>query len=367
MMKIRDLFFHFVRSALWHRPTDIKELPTGVCLQLLQMARQQTLHGLIADVILRDNMKVGLQGVAQILQSHQQAQASNLKLDEKVEEVTRLLKAENIRFVIVKGQVLNQFYPKPGIRAAGDIDLYCVGDDFEKAIAFFNQFCGEEKDSSASVVKEINYTKDGVVYEVHRWLIDLYAPSHQRYWDSLFLDWDKMIDFVKIGLQEVPTLNPTLNALYVFVHLFYHQLVLGVGLRQFCDLAVLLHHEKQRIDALLLQRHLCRLGLLDAFCTIGAVLVHQLGLPSEDFPVEIKPWHRRYAQRILEDVFKRGNFGHYHRKVHEAGWQHSLETGCVSLSHFFRYFRLAPKELLWFIPKQTVSSIRVNWNSHQDQ
>jgi hypothetical protein len=61
-------------------------------------------------------------------------------------------------------------------------------------------------------------------------------------WDSLIeKEWQEKY-FVEIDGVKVRTLSPTLNAAYVFIHLFFHFIREGVSLRPFCDWAIVLHY-----------------------------------------------------------------------------------------------------------------------------
>lgn len=78
-----------------------------------------------------------------------------------------------------------------------------------------------------------------------------------------------------IGSTNVATIEPAVHALYVFLHLYHHLVEVGVGLRQFCDLAMLL---KEDIDRNVLMKHLKVLGMERAFRACGYILTEYLGM-----------------------------------------------------------------------------------------
>ena len=80
---------------------------------------------------------------------------------------------------------------------------------------------------------------------------------------------------------------------------------LGVGLRQFCDLLVLLHRHCETIDRVALEKHLRAMGFYRAFCAIGAVLINKLNLPANEFPFTISASDAQYQDAILDIVFYR--------------------------------------------------------------
>ncbi len=138
------------------------------------------------------------------------------------------------------------------------------------------------------------------------------------------------------------TLTPTMHVLYVFVHLYGHLLGLGVGFRQFCDLAVMLHACREEIDHDRLHGMLRTLGMERAFRAVGCILTDSLGMPRQDLGYELTDSDRRYANRIFAIVKYRGNMGHYNKKSGSSGWRHNMESAAIKLSHFMKLWPLAP-------------------------
>ena len=127
-------------------------------------------------------------------------------------------------------------------------------------------------------------------------------------------------------------------------------LELGVGLRQFCDWAMLLHHYRNEIDHEAIRRHLKRLGLEKAYRACGCILTDELGLPAEAFTYRLTAADRRYARRILDVVFYRGNMGKYNKRGGFHGWRHQLESVGIKTAHFVKFYPLAPgfmRSWLW--------------------
>ena len=175
---------------------------------------------------------------------------------------------------------------------------------------------------------------------MHYSLVHLHNRQKDAYWEQLLRETPRVT--VDIDVCEVKTLHPTVHSLYVFLHLWNHLVELGVGLRQFCDLAMILHSCKTEIDHESLLGHLKELGLEKAYRACGCILVDRLGLPAEDFPYPLTAKDRRYTQRILDVVFYRGNMGLYHRKGGVRGWKHVIEAVFVKISHFVKFYPMAP-------------------------
>lgn len=99
-----------------------------------------------------------------------------------------------------------------------------------------------------------------------------------------------------IDNKKIPILSPTLNLAYTFLHLYHHLIELGVGLRQFCDIAILCYtaamaeqnqNKEKSIDKEKLTNILTYLDFLSAFKTIGTILIEELGLSKNYFPYQL--------------------------------------------------------------------------------
>lgn len=142
----------------------------------------------------------------------------------------------------------------------------------------------------------VEFEYKGVLLEQHHTLIKLYDKEKNEYWERLMKE-----TFKSMEIEGVPVsvLSPTLHSLYIFLHLYHHLLELGVGLRQFCDWAAILHARKNEIDHEAIRGHLKLLGVESAYRACGCLLIDNLGLPKDEFTYELKSSDKRYAKRIL--------------------------------------------------------------------
>ena len=114
-------------------------------------------------------------------------------------------------------------------------------------------------------------------------------------------------------------------------------------MRQFCDWAVMLHSCREQIDHAKLRQYAETLGMDKAMRACGVILIDYLGLPEEDFPYRLTDKDRKYSKRILDVVFYRGNMGHYNKRNGFRGRKHQVEATGIKVSHFLKFFPLAPK------------------------
>lgn len=357
------MLFALVGNALWNTPINIDGMSLSHVQfdDLMHFAHQQTVSGLVVNALINNKVKLERRDVLSMLAVKEKLRRSNVMLLDAVNSFCSLLSNHEIRFVVVKGQTIAALYPDPYARTPGDVDSYVSPQDFEKAMAVIKEYWQPSDISFTALSKHFAFSHEGVEFEMHRRLIDFLSKRNRDYWQWLFdTALDNNLHQIVVNHKPIPVFNATLNVLYVFVHLYMHLLILGVGLRQFCDVAILLHGYKDDIDAQMLKAHLDGINCYNAFCAIGAVLVDCIGMPADSFPFTIEPFHRNYMASILNAVFKRGNFGMHNRKIQHAGWLHSIETGFVTINHCLSFYKLSPREIAALVPNQIVQSVKTN-------
>ncbi len=268
----------------------------------------------------------------------EQIKHQNNSVNMVLTELAQLLNEQQIKYAVVKGQIVGSYYPNPCLRQAGDIDFLVDEDDFERT----KQLLEKEWHIAFHETEghhHIEFEYKGIPLEQHRKLIKLYDKRKEDYWDALVKQsYDKQL----INGVEVATLSPTIHSIYIFLHLYHHLLELGVGLRQFVDWTMILHTCQQKIEHEAIKQHLKVLGMERAYRACGAILVDKLGLPAEEFTYQLNDSDRKYAERILNVVEYRGNMGHYNLKGGSHGMWHNIEATCIKVAHFMKFMPLAP-------------------------
>lgn len=336
----RQEIFVYLRETLWRQKEGVSSSLSGKqACSLLQEAEKQAVSGLVIDALIRNDVRIPHEILFNSIGLQEQIKHSNLKLNEGVKLLHQLFSNNNVSYVVVKGQVVASYYPDPLIRQSGDVDYYCNNDNFPKSLKAIEEAWIINPDIEESSI-HIHFEKDSVIYEGHYSLALLYNKKKDAYWQKI-LDED-MGATVDIGGAKVATLTPTIHALYIFLHLYRHLMELGVGLRQFCDWAIILHYCKDCIDHHKLQQHLKVLGLEKAYRACGSILVDYLGLPQKEFGYTITDKDRSYGSKVLDVVFYRGNMGHFNKRHGYVGLKHKLEAVGIKVSHFVKFMPLAP-------------------------
>lgn len=379
MINRMDIIFKLLQSELFQSPLEGREITHEEYEQLMALADEQTVSGLIAASLMRNEFKLGKYDAIDLYTRKETVAESNDLINEQIGGFSGFLTQKGIEFVIVKGQMMAALYPDVHSRMTGDVDLYFPGENFQRVKQFVESKLGKELEKYSDG-KHVEFYNNGVTFELHDVLSRFASAKHQKYWNALVdEDIKNGVAYTNVGGYKVPTLSPTLNVLFIFVHLFYHMTASGVGLRQFCDLAVLLHvchrngdkepmkyKDGLQIDASRLRTILEELGYFKAFKAIGAFLIEKLGLPAEEFPYELSAKDMKWVAVIDKNVQRRGNFGRANRSVKDNGLLHSLETGWMSIEQAWVFFRLAPTEVFgrfsklfsWFFKRFTIRELK---------
>ena len=103
---------------------------------------------------------------------------------------------------------------------------------------------------------------------------------------------------VKVGEYAVRLLPLELDVMFVLVHLLLHFIYEGIGLRQICDWACMLHKYKDDIDQKELEGLLRGVGCFSGAKIVGAMMVKYLAFPKNEFPFQISSAHAKMNRHI---------------------------------------------------------------------
>ena len=350
-MTLHETFLLLLRSALWGEKIcfEGRKMTLAQYQTLMGLAREQAVAGLIGQSMMASGLKLSKQVAMEVYALTQTIRQRNEQMDMAVADLSHKMENQGIRIIVFKGQTLAKLYPDAGLRQSGDIDFICHPDDWEKAIGYFRDDW-EVKIVDTNSNKHVEFELNGIQYEMHSTLTSFAYPPHQRYWENVVMKqvWNAPCSIDICG-QAVPILAPTYNVLYVFIHIFYHLIIEGIGLRQFCDWAMA--QSKLKIKNEELKKHLEGIGLYKAYTGLGAILTNHLGQPEQGFPFPITNDDHKYAPQLMANIWEMGNFGHNIQYIQKRGVVHGLQH----LGRMFKQVRLfyhyAPAEAWWRIPQ----------------
>ena len=350
MEKCRKLY-GLLREALWGIPFDEKISPNEA-RQLIAVADKQTVAGLVIDMLIKKNIHMEQQTVFHAYGYLEQIKQKNMLMNKEVTTFARLMKDTGTDYLIVKGQTLAALYPNPLTRTPGDIDFLVK--DYHYAANILKEYWAIELPNRLAE-KECAFSHATVLYELHTYLIDFGSNRHKRYWEKMLAI--SKLETITINDAEVRVMEPTLYSAYIFLHLFFHFVLEGIGLRHLCDWAVIMHHYADKIDKEKMSVVLQNVGFLKAFRAFGTVLVDMLGM--KDFPLPLSEKDRRLQSRIVKDILQGGNFGRDNRYVKKVGLKYKAETMMISVKNSFCYATLAPKEMMLLLYRRFIVNLKL--------
>lgn len=352
-MKRIDALFALVRAGLWEEtpPTGWSAIFEGATpedwLSLYQMASSQALLGLCFDGLnrlsaaQRPERPLYLKWAAQVAKIEQ----LNQRLNAMAQRVITLAHTHGMHPVLLKGQAIAACYPRPLHRQCGDIDLFVGKTDAPRLVQLLVE-AGAQKEHEESY-KHSCVEWEGVHIEIHRMVGRLNAPAANRRMQRWVAQWFP----AAIGQREAyPVPASDFELFFIFQHAFMHFLNSGVGLRQLCDWARLIHVQQGAVERDTFERQLRQMGLLRAAQAFAGLLVRGLHLPLEQIPFTLKR-HPQLEAMLIDEILQTGNFGQWDRRIPPRPmgyWSGKWHTFTRALKRCLRLMRFAPAEALCY-------------------
>lgn len=355
-----NLLYLLLQKSFGYSSLPFKSLSHTEYVSLMSLARKQTVDGMIAGVLIREKVLLDRIDAFKVFTLSERIRLLNEKVSKELTAISKLLSDNAIPHLIFKGQTISTLYPHRQERLPGDIDFYVDKKHFDRAKTLIMAEWGVKLDAEDSK-QHYSFTHNNVLFELHYNMMHFFSSANQQYWDNI-LAANKPV-MVKICNTDIPTLAPTLNLLYTFLHMYHHLVELGVGFRHFCDLICLLQHYHKDINRTLLDKHLTELGFRKAFIAIGWILVDKFSLPKEMFPIELEKKERKYVKRILKIVLAGGNFGKDNvPEGFRSGNIYFIRAFFRKINHYRLFWKLSAKEIkasiIYGLPEKINLSIK---------
>ena len=287
-------------------------------------------------------------------------------MDKACVAVIKKLDKVGLHGVILKGQAVAQLYPTPEYRSPGDIDvlvslcspimendklLFVQSPDIDKTVKDVKDRLKSvgKGDIGKTVYHHIEWHFSDVAIEVHLRPMQFNDP----FTNMRFQQWAKR--FFLDDAVTLPTPNVEFNIIFLLSHLYHHLLFEGVGLRQVCDYAVLLHtameqwHTEEEKTAALsrINKLLSELKMQRFAAGMMWILQTMFGLPSS--ALIVKP-DESIGRFILSEIEQAGNFGKYDDRIDHEKLSSTTGKFWVRTKHRARFLSLFPSEIFWDIP-----------------
>lgn len=167
-------------------------------------------------------------------------------------QVKAKLEEAGILYLPLKGMILKDYYPKPGMREMGDYDILFDANRAEDVKAIMEEL-GFETESFGKEHHDCYRKSPFLEFEMHRTLFGL---NHDELYDY-YLDVEKRL----LGDKYEKHLSTEDFYLYVTAHEYKHYICKGTGLRSLLDTYVYL--QKEKLDMAYVTAEAEKLGMAD--------------------------------------------------------------------------------------------------------
>lgn len=228
--------------------------------------------------------------------------ASAQKHKKAENKLTALLIANNISYVILKGNSSASYYPDPEKRANGDVDFIVKPEELEKTKQLLCDNGYDLKPDLSDIHYELTY--DGMEIELHKRISGI--PEGKL--GDLFKD--TLSDIVEEGQLSnggcsVP--SDYHHGIVIFLHTLHHMLSCGIGIRQLCDWACFVNSTLERDfwNEKMLPL-LKSTGTYVFACALTEACVQNLNIKRPDWCVGVTA---DQCDSLMEEIYRSGNFG----------------------------------------------------------
>lgn len=259
---------------------------------------------------LTDELKSEAQAhaVSSLIMTDNKTLASNIRVLNAHAELTELF--QDIPFTTFKGYAFAFYYPKPGYRPMGDVDLITAPEYYTEAARRLVNAGYVEENSEHQRHK--GFRKNKIEVELHSEIkgipngrdgiatVSATAEERVRVLLSDLISTARTVD-----TQQGPVIIPDdfHHGLIMLLHVAGHMINDGgVGLRHLCDWAVYV----SRVDVEKFKPQLESVGLWTFACQLTAVSARYLGLSKQEW---VGDGSDDFLTALIEDILAAGNFG----------------------------------------------------------
>lgn len=152
--------------------------------------------------------------------------------------IARMMKEENIQYILIKGSQIADMYPNPELRTMSDIDFIVRENDIEKVDKMLKNAGAVFKENSNDITV-YGYSYLGINLEVHNKLVSddtiMNGFDYQNYFENPF-------KHKKLLCDNTYVLEKEYNFLFLIFHISKHFYNNGCGVRMLMDLPIFIRN-----------------------------------------------------------------------------------------------------------------------------
>ena len=268
----------------------------------------------------------------------QQIRRQNMKVNDVAGKLFSMLREDDFRCCILKGQGNALMYPNPYSRNPGDIDVW-VNASREQITVYAKKHFKLGDDIR---FHHLETTMDGVPVELHFFPCSMNNPFYHARLQKWFnrnadLQCSNVVSLPD-GIGEIAIPTTAFNVIYQLTHLYHHFFDEGIGMRQIIDYYYVVNNDELLVIRDTLQRELKYLGLWKFAGAVMYVLHEALGLSEEKMTV---PMDEKRGKLLLAEILNGGNFGKHFTKYGHFTQQGMAKKYFLKIwrnMHFVRYY-----------------------------
>ena len=277
--------------------------------EVIDLANKHKVEGIVYLALRKSNL-VSKIGEKRINLLKQKAAITGIGQSRHISGLSTVLNKiteENIPLIVLKGLVVRDFYPQPDQRTMSDADILVHKDDVEKVkqllIDMGYIFLEDHKASHHIALVHHKYP----VVELHWNLFKRDGFSNElEHYERLI--WKRAIK-VNVGETEVLSLSYEDLALHLCMHMAAHLASTGFGVRQLCDLVLLVEKKGEEIDwnSFIMK---ARMYGFEKFNLIMFLLCKELFYMEVPKELEVKSVNnKKYVSALIDEIFEAGVHG----------------------------------------------------------
>lgn len=346
-MKEEEIFFRLLRTALGTGTAEGLRLTGKEWAGMAELAQKQALGGILMQAIekLPPDSRPPKPLLLQWIGWTKNIESVNRQLNNEAVAVSLYFKEKGYRSMILKGQGVAQFYPRPLWRMPGDIDIWVDAPRRELA-----RLARSADPKAEMVYHHIDMSGLAAHFpvEVHTTPSWMNSPLTNARLQRMFRQWKDTGFGTETALPDTdgsvrtPTLE--MNRIYLLVHIYRHLMTEGIGLKQLMDYYCVMRLEMDATEKKTFTEQVHRLRMERFASAVMHVLGKVFGLERQRMPVAPS---EKYGERLLEEIMRAGNFGQYDPRIRHDRLDTEGGRFYERMRRIARFVKDYPDEACW--------------------
>jgi hypothetical protein len=302
----QEILINLLSSAIRAESPEIFENESIDWKAVYEEAKLHDVHPLLFPVI--NNLKKVQAPDSELMSEWQRSTLSagtgQIQHIYQASKILDIMSSAGIPVIVLKGLVLRDLYPEPELRTMGDADILIHKEDMEKVTALLEKMGYHDDGCSA---KHIHFSHENYpVIEVHWTLVDSSIFKRAEWFDKAA--WENAVPYT-ICATPTLALSRENELLHVCLHMAGHLMSSGFGLRQLCDLVLLIGHNKESVNWASFIENIKACGLESFFYALLEICKKLLNLEIPEALQHKASEHINPIEELIYDILDGGIFG----------------------------------------------------------